>query len=317
MTAGTSVNAIPAQRSAPAPAAGAVDALVSDVPCMACGYNLRTQSPAGVCPECGRPVRETLDFPHLRRGAPRWLTSLVDSTILLLLAVPLLACAAAFASASRDDVWGAVTVAAAWGLCWFSFWMLTRPEPDARPDRRARARAWAMRAFATGPFVAFAMPRLSDVFSWRYAYYRLVEQADWAFALFLLLLLCSLPATSLYYDHLRRAAIRLPSRALAWQASILRWALPLTMLLSFAGMAILGRPPQGLTDVLLRVPMPGLGSVGDAAAYVRFVWASRDPLARPALLLTPGVVCMAWGVLTLIQFCLALAAARAARQRTD
>lgn len=297
----------------PAPAA---DVLQADMPCMTCGYNLRTQSANGVCPECGTTIRDTLNFPHLKRSPPRWLTSLVDSTTVLLLTLPLLT-AACFVSRSRDDVIGAVPVAAAWGLCWFAFWLLTRPEPGATVSRRERARAWALRAFVTGPCLAFAVPRFGDMYNWRYAYPRLFAVGDLGLLVAPALLACALPATFLYYDHLRRAARRLPSRALAWQAAILRWALPLTMLLSFAGMALLGRPPERLTELLRRVPMPAVGSVGDAAAYVQALRAGIPWNAELPLTLTPGIVCMAWAVATLVQFRLAFAAARRARQRPD
>ncbi|UCE59921.1 MAG: hypothetical protein JSU63_21055 [Phycisphaerales bacterium] len=37
--------------------------LAIDVPCISCGYNLRTLSVSGDCPECGHTVRETLENP--------------------------------------------------------------------------------------------------------------------------------------------------------------------------------------------------------------------------------------------------------------
>lgn len=36
------------------------DRVASDIPCQHCGYNLRTLLPSGRCPECGRPVRDSL-----------------------------------------------------------------------------------------------------------------------------------------------------------------------------------------------------------------------------------------------------------------
>ena len=53
--------------------ATAADRLVAtvneDLFCIGCEYNLRTQPLDAACPECGRSVRETLDF-RAWRAAP-------------------------------------------------------------------------------------------------------------------------------------------------------------------------------------------------------------------------------------------------------
>src|SRR5438128_453731 len=47
--------------------------VATDLPCLACGYNLRTQLLTGVCPECTHPVAESMAGDQLFRADPRWL----------------------------------------------------------------------------------------------------------------------------------------------------------------------------------------------------------------------------------------------------
>lgn len=47
--------------------------------CLGCGYNLRTQSAAGRCPECGRPVADSIRSPRLADLDPLWLQSAADT----------------------------------------------------------------------------------------------------------------------------------------------------------------------------------------------------------------------------------------------
>lgn len=49
------------------------DAIVTDLPCVQCGYNLRMALVESVCPECGTPVSETLSAALQRPGRDRWL----------------------------------------------------------------------------------------------------------------------------------------------------------------------------------------------------------------------------------------------------
>lgn len=73
------------------------DAVVTDLPCVRCGYNLRMALVHGLCPECGTPVSTTLAAALERPGRDRWLAHvahgvqgiLLGSGVLLL--APLLA----------------------------------------------------------------------------------------------------------------------------------------------------------------------------------------------------------------------------------
>ncbi|MBI1190941.1 MAG: hypothetical protein GC200_09710 [Tepidisphaera sp.] len=65
----------------------AVVAARAILPCIGCGYDLRGLNPAGVCPECGRPVADTLDGNRLWRADPAWLKRVLNGLSLALLAM--------------------------------------------------------------------------------------------------------------------------------------------------------------------------------------------------------------------------------------
>ncbi|NLF31382.1 MAG: hypothetical protein GX591_10930 [Planctomycetes bacterium] len=54
------------------------------VPCIACGYDLRGLAPNDVCPECGTPVRDSLEGDFLPTAPPRYVRRLARGAILML-----------------------------------------------------------------------------------------------------------------------------------------------------------------------------------------------------------------------------------------
>ena len=55
-----------------------------DVPCIQCGYNLRTLLAEQACPECGQPVAQSLQRDRLRFCDPRWLRRVAGGTTWIL-----------------------------------------------------------------------------------------------------------------------------------------------------------------------------------------------------------------------------------------
>lgn len=61
-------------------------AILRDMTCGTCGYNLRGLSPDGRCPECGHPIEESRYDPRLAAADPRWLRVIRTGFTILLIA---------------------------------------------------------------------------------------------------------------------------------------------------------------------------------------------------------------------------------------
>lgn len=154
------------------------------VPCVSCGYDLRTLSVDGACPECGRPVRDTTSGDLLSAADPAWLGRLVlgqrlialgsqmlmwSIVGLLLIGIALLLAGllGAVPRAPWTDgvailaqlVWS-VAVLGGLGLCLVGALVTTTPEPreiameGASSTHRVRARMYGV---ATGVVLVAAM----------------------------------------------------------------------------------------------------------------------------------------------------------------
>lgn len=124
------------------------------------------------------------------------------------------------------------------------------------------------------------------------------------------MMLAAPPATFLFYDHLRRAAARLPNRVLATQASLLRWLLPPAMVLPVLRLFYVRGGPQSFSEILVCVPVTGAGCVYDFA-FVGLLLAQgmRLPSRWYGLSAFPSALLLVWAVAVLVQFRLAFAAA--------
>lgn len=242
------------------------------------------------------------EVPHLARSAPRWLTSLVDSVTVLLVAFGF-AVWSSWIERGRDEPLPILLGATAWALAWFAVWLLTRPEPGGKRGA-GRASAWALRVLTTAPYLtAFATPVVLKLLG------------PWGALPLGICAFCVAPATFLYYDRLCDAAHRLPNGRLSWQAAVISWLLPVAMLASMSSMVVFDRWPRGASHVLTILPMVGLGGVNDAWFLSQVVRARADLLDPLPLSVAPATILTAWAVAVLIQFRLEFAqAARAARR---
>ena len=86
----------PAPPAAPV-SSGASESVTADLACVGCGYNLRSLRRAGDCPECGKPVAETIKARAGLFGDAKWIGRIATGCDLLLF-MPLLVPVAAFLS---------------------------------------------------------------------------------------------------------------------------------------------------------------------------------------------------------------------------
>jgi hypothetical protein len=271
-------------------------AVDGDLACVVCNYNLRMQPLAGRCPECGAPIRHTLEFPHLARSAPRWLVSLVDSVTVLLVALLLSLVCLFTHNGNRDTAFSICIGTAAWGTAWFAVWLLTRPEPGVR-DFDAVAWAWTLRVFTTAGYAGLflAVPLIESF-------------RPYGMIVVLTLLAAFAPATCLYYNHLRRAAGRLPNARLSFQAGALQLLLTPVALLACIRLFV-GHSVQTMTDLLLHAPLVGLGSVGDAWTFQQIFRNRLGVWDWLPLSTAPSLILLLWAVAVLVQFRIAFATA--------
>ncbi|MGD8451179.1 MAG: hypothetical protein PVJ57_05120 [Phycisphaerae bacterium] len=131
--------------------------LAEDRRCSRCGYNLRGLEPAGDCPECAQPVRESLVSNQLRYADRRWLRKVRLGLLLLLVAaVSFFACVLAMAlalfmavvtrSLSLDLFVAWVAIVCGVGsavLAFCGMLLFTACEPNEREGQPARTRRWA------------------------------------------------------------------------------------------------------------------------------------------------------------------------------
>lgn len=147
----------------PADAVGDSPASVAiDLPCMSCGYNLRTLPTYAVCPECAAPVRRTVAAAAQRTSVELYLLDLYQAAMGLtaLLLVLLMALVADFLLYIQVGIAGftllMAMIAAPFGL--MGVLVLTRPpgRPPGHPANTSARRTarWSLVAIPLGVWVA-------------------------------------------------------------------------------------------------------------------------------------------------------------------
>jgi hypothetical protein len=204
--------------------------LTTDWPCAVCDYNLRGLSSAALCPECGSPVQQSLDFRYLGNSNPRWVRTIrhgttaaavvttftVSFTIFVLFA-PLLS------RGGGTRTWMLIHwPSAPFTLANFAaMWAVARPEPGGVDPREKRSARLLLATLCISTLLNLAPPALFLTYS--------------AFGLTIRVVALSFTAMALYflfYRHLRRIAARIPSGRLKTAFTLLGWMHPSAILLS-------------------------------------------------------------------------------------
>lgn len=236
---------------APHPDQLALDAegrLGRDLACAGCGYNLRGALSTAGCPECGTAVALSLRGDLLRYSDPAWVRGLARGVALLLAAIGAAVAggglgpvSAGVAGAAGGQVAGALVQMifglAAVGLGGAGAWLVTERDPGQRGvdeglTWRPIARWGVLAGFAlqlvAGGAIYF-LPVLGD------AVFAIGTLGGMGGGLLLLIGFATLLA------HLRKLALRIPSRGLALQTRIVIWghlALLSLLALALVGVAI-------------------------------------------------------------------------------
>ena len=214
-----------------------------DLPCIRCGYNLRSQMPGNSCPECGTPVDHSMRPDLLAQADPKWLGAVLSGVNATLLSATIaiaafftLCCTGVFASSNLASSSGAemalVTMVALGiltihGLFGYAAFRLTTPEPgrDEPVQTCALARPTLLAAIGCSLF-SFTLYFVPDY------------EVNAIGPYFLLLAIAILTVgLGLLHRYLHTLALRLPDTNLAKRTSVVFWGLTCSLgtgvLLSF------------------------------------------------------------------------------------
>ena len=266
-----------------------------DVTCRRCGYNLRSLSPDGRCPECATAVGRSLQGDFLRFCDPDWVTKLasgmnwiVAGLIIGFIGGVMMSVGFAFAAGIGGGLTTSVAGVASIALAiipLIGYWKITAPEPTGFATEtgfnvRKLVRVTQVGTFATKPLGAFlpiATPVLRSVFN-------------------TLSPIISVIGFLAVFIYARRLALRIPNERLARHCRIVMWGLTsLTILILGAGfvvpmllsrtMAITTTTPAGLAAMGYITTPPAATTTTSAPAALA---ATGNVTTAPATPLTPA-----------------------------
>jgi hypothetical protein len=288
--------------------------VAENLACGRCGYNLRTLSTAGICPECGTPIEYTLHGRFLKNSHPTWVRRVARGVLLSIITAVLVTTGAigvaiwaiteVFASGGfaqgappRFDLHRIMAVT---GLAYLplnvlaivSIVLLTTPEPgDAQPRHDGSTRAWLRRSLwlyggsvILGAFIALTPTRFipPDLLSSLIA-----AQAPAGIAIYFVMSLL----TFRYFCQLMG---RVPRPGLVTFGRVVFWGVLICGVLVTIGQVLsTGQRVQTLTQMQTPVPGPitadGDGTGSAPPAILRSADSSdANPLAATNPFVPPG-----------------------------
>ena len=167
------------------PAEGPCDPIVTDLPCITCGYNLRGLHADGTCPECGAAIAAAIAVRVELVGDRRWGRRVVAGAGLLLWLPFVLPAAYGFVTWHAMRMMGharpagvvyavhLLAVVATMGLGMLGTWWITTPSPQPPAQRpaevwRSTAR-WAVGTVVAAYLLGAILPRMRhDPAIWQY-----------------------------------------------------------------------------------------------------------------------------------------------------
>lgn len=256
-------------------------AILRDMTCGTCGYNLRGLSPDGRCPECGHPIEESRYDPRLAAADPRWLRAIRTGVTMLLVSelasttTKLLGRTITFADSyyyALLVLWfigGTLYSLGSWIVAWRD-----RACPPMFDPRRLRR---VVRVCAAVEWTAMLVMTL-DSFTRRLPAHLAV--------LALVVMICCLPGTACMFLLLRRFARRIPAPALAWASAGLLWFVPIVAMLRlgqntvYAVLLAAGHPNptamyESTSGHAIHMTLTVAGWIGLGASVVVFFWFRR------------------------------------------
>lgn len=269
--------------------------VVENILCRRCGYSLFRLSAAAACPECGKPVVESLRGDFLAYCDETYLKSLERGATLILWSIAFLVlslfimggaeAAAYFIEGKGQDAnrraWAttvrvvteAATTLAGAALTFFGWWLFSTPDPGVhlanpghKPRRMIRAMSIIIAIVSLLEVVSAAMDYAGATL--RGAALAMITSVVWFFA-WLVHFLAAM-------NYITWLAPRIPSAEVAAKAKLYRWLLP-----------------------LLTIVVCGIGAIISLVLYSIFMWQVRKLIrgVRPGHVIQTGAAGAAPGTL--------------------